>query len=234
MKRTKPVVALDGPAGAGKSSVARHVADELEYVLVDTGALYRGIALIAQERKIGWDEPVVLGKLARDLCLEFTLDSRLRIDGVERAEEIRTPEIGQGASKVSAYVEVRSALLDVQRKLGKEGGVVLEGRDIGTVVFPDAEVKIFLTASAEVRASRRMKELEGRGIQSNFKELLASMQERDARDASRDVAPLKPAEDSIVIDTTHLGLSQVVERIVEIVRKRRGAIAAESGSLLPR
>ena len=152
MSRPRPVIAIDGPAGAGKSTVALRLAHELGFVLVDTGALYRGVALCASERGIGYDDGPALGELAESLDLHFVQNEgeppRLHINGHDRSADIRTPEISMGASDVSRHPEVRAALLGLQRKLGEQGGVVLEGRDIGTVVFPDAEAKIFLTRPA--------------------------------------------------------------------------------------
>jgi cytidylate kinase len=143
----------------------------------------------------------------------------LHVDGRDRADDIRTPEISMGASDVSKLPEVRAALLGIQRELGREGGVVLEGRDIGTVVFPDAEAKIFLTASAEKRARRRVAELEARGVSSDFDRTLQEVQIRDAQDQNRPLAPLKPAPDSVVLDTTDLSIEQVVQRLLELVRR---------------
>jgi cytidylate kinase len=218
------VVALDGPAGAGKSTAARMLADRLGYVLVDTGALYRGVALAARERGIVWDDGPALGLLVDSLVLSFerAADGRslLHIDGKDRSGEIRTPQISDGASRVSRHAEVRRALLGLQRRLGEEGKVVLEGRDIGTVVFPDAEVKVFLTASDEARAKRRHSELEATGHQVAFAEVLADIRERDKRDSERDVAPLRPADDAVVLDTSDLPLDQVVDRLEALVRPR--------------
>lgn len=217
--RSRPVVALDGPAGAGKSTVARAVADALGFVLVDTGALYRGIALAAHERNVSWDDAEALGELARSVQLSFDDGGHLCIEGVDRADDIRTPEVSQGASKVSAHPPVRDALLGIQRALGADGGVVLEGRDIGTVVFPDAEVKIFLTASVEKRAERRMGDLKNRGVEADMESLLESIRERDHRDSTRAVAPLKPADDAELVDTTALEFDEVVTRVVDLVRQ---------------
>jgi len=226
--RERPVVAIDGPAGAGKSTASRMVAERLGYVLVDTGALYRGVALAAKERGVSWDDGAALGALARSLDVGFFPGeggaSRLLLGGADRSSDIRTPEISQGASKVSAHPEVRDALLGLQRKLGADGGVVLEGRDIGTVVFPDAEVKVFLTASPETRARRRVSDLAERGIAVDYDETLAEIRERDTRDSTRPVAPLRPADDALVLDTSDLPLSEVVERLATLVnsRARRG------------
>jgi cytidylate kinase len=222
-RREKPiVVAIDGPAGAGKSTVALELAKQLGYTLVDTGALYRAVALVAQERGISWDDGPALGELTRDLRLDFGRSAdgapRVRIDGRDRGDDVRTPEISMGASHVSRHPEVRDALLGLQRRLGRDGGVVLEGRDIGTVVFPNAEAKIFLTASAEIRADRRVRDLRARGIEADPAQTLREVEARDAQDSSRAVAPLKPAADSVVVDTTQMSFDEVVRSLVSVVR----------------
>lgn len=213
------IVAIDGPAGAGKTTVSRRVAEALGYTRVDTGALYRAIALAAKERGIGWQDGAALARMAGSLTLSFAgSPARLHVDGTDREAEIRAPDISQGASIVSSYPEVRSALLELQRSLGRDGGVVLEGRDIGTVVFPDAEVKIFLTASDEERARRRQAELASRGVDSDLATVMREMQERDRRDSSRPVAPLAAASDSVRVDTSGLSMDEVVAKLVSIVR----------------
>jgi cytidylate kinase len=220
MKRI--VVAIDGPAGAGKSTVAAELARRLGYVLVDTGALYRGVAIAADEQGVSWDDGPALGALARTLELAFVSDAagqpRLQVAGRDRADDIRTPHISMGASHVSRHPEVRQALLGIQRGLGSQGGVVLEGRDIGTVVFPNAEAKIFLTASPERRAARRVEDLRARGITADFDTTLNEVRARDAQDSGRAVAPLKPAPDSVIVDSTALAVEEVVERLVSIAR----------------
>ena len=221
----RPVVAIDGPAGAGKSTAARMLAERLGYVLIDTGALYRAVALVAKERGVDWSDGPALGEVARSLALEFGRAEGgrppLYVDGVDRSADIRREDVSQGASRVSAFPEVRAALLDVQRRMGEAGGVVMEGRDIGTVVFPDAEVKVFLTASVEARARRRYEELVARGVQPDLSAVLREIEERDARDRGRAVAPLRQAPDAVLLDTSDLGLSDVVGRLVEIARGGR-------------
>ena len=220
--KDRPVVALDGPAGAGKSTVARAVAKALGFLYVDTGALYRGVALAAKEKGVSWEDGEALGALTRALDLDFEATDegpRLLIDGIDRAPDIRTPDVADGASKVSQHEPVRAALLDVQRQLGAAGAVVFEGRDIGTVVFPDAEVKLFLTATPEARARRRVGDLMERGKDADYGSILEAIRERDARDSSRAVAPLKPAADATTLDTTDLGFDEVVEEVVAAVRE---------------
>ena len=179
MARGRLVIAIDGPAGSGKSTVARKVASALRYTLVDTGALYRCVALAANQAGISHGDGASLGRLAARLQIRLEQvgsGRRVWLDGRDVSEEIHSPEISQGASRVSAHPEVRKALLQTQRDMGRDGSVVLEGRDIGTVVFPDAGVKVFLDASAEVRARRRYDELRDRGLQVDFGKTLAEVQ----------------------------------------------------------
>lgn len=221
-EREHPVIAIDGPAGAGKSTAALRLANALGYVLVDTGALYRAVALAAREREVAWSDGPALGALASTLSLRFEPVEggrpRLWVEEADRSEDIRRPEISQGASIVSKHPEVRDALLGLQRRLGRSGGVVLEGRDIGTVVFPDAEVKVFLTASVEARTERRVAELHRRGNEADYEAVLAEIRERDERDSTREVAPLKAAEDAKVVDSSNLTLDEVVAHLVSLVR----------------
>jgi cytidylate kinase len=226
--RTRPIVAIDGPAGAGKSTVARRLSDALGFVLVDTGAMYRAVALAAPRAGVGWDDGPALGRLAAAMvergALVFARDGekglRVRLDGADITDDIRTPDVGMGASTVSAHKEVRDALLDLQRQAGRAGGVVLEGRDVGTVIFPDAEVKFFLTARSDVRARRRFDELTAKGQSVTFEDTLADVARRDAQDTSRAVAPLKQAPDATLIDNSDIGIEETVARMVERVRQR--------------
>ncbi|MFN3197106.1 MAG: (d)CMP kinase [Bradymonadia bacterium] len=213
------IVAIDGPAGAGKSSVGKAVAQQLGFVRIDTGALYRAVGFAATRGQVGPEDPG-LGAFASGLDLAFDGD-RVLLDGEDVTEAIRTPEMSKAASLYAAKIPVREALLSLQRRLGRAQDSVLEGRDIGTVVFPDAEVKIFLTASDEARAQRRLKELEGKGITASLDEVLADIRARDAADSGRDVAPLVQADDAVVVDTTALDFEGAVEACVRVVKNRQ-------------
>jgi cytidylate kinase len=225
--RERPIVAIDGPAGAGKSTVARKLAEALGYVLVDTGAMYRVVAVAAKNAGIAWSDGDGVSKLADALvargALAFERDAekgvRVRLDGTDVSDAIRMPDIGMGASTVSAWKGVRDALLELQRQAGRAGGVVLEGRDIGTVVFPDAEVKFFLTARPEVRARRRHDELLAKGQTVSFEATLADVLQRDEQDTTRAVAPLKQAADAVLVDSSDFGIDETVARMVSRVRQ---------------
>jgi len=223
--RTRPIVAIDGPAGAGKSTVARRVADALGYTLVDTGAMYRAIALAAMKKGVEWSDGAGLGALAQSLldanAVSFEANQtdpskgvRVVLYGNDVSADIRTPELGLGASSVSAHPEVRAALLELQRRAGRAGGVVLEGRDIGTVVFPEAEVKFFLTATPEVRAKRRFDELVAKGQSVTFEDTLRDVKKRDEQDTGRKIAPLRQAEGAVVVDSSSMSFEQTVNAML--------------------
>jgi CMP/dCMP kinase len=234
MSRSRPVVAIDGPAGAGKSTVTQRVAVALGYFVVDTGALYRTVALVSERAGIDFDDVERVGELAEALVLRDGLKlegdarggSRVILDGADVSGLIRTQTLSQGASKVSAQPRVRAALLEIQRAAGRAGGVVLEGRDIGTVVFPDAEAKVFLTASVEERARRRFEQLVASGADADIEAVRREVVERDQRDSTRPIAPLRKAPDALVLDSSVLSIDQVVARIVAHVHE----VAAKLGS----
>ena len=232
-----PVVAIDGPAGTGKSSVTRRLADSLGFVHVDTGALYRAVALKTMEQAGAATADALdaaalesAAEIARASHLEFKRApkrnpaNRILIDGRDVTQLIRTLEVSMAASRVSAVSSVRAALVGLQRRLGSVGRTILEGRDIGTVIFPDADVKFFMTASVEERAKRRLTELEATGADApSFAEVKAQIAERDQADTGRAVAPLKRAPDAIEVDTTSMTLDEVVRHMELIVRERIGS-----------
>ncbi|MDR7481347.1 MAG: (d)CMP kinase [Armatimonadota bacterium] len=223
MSRRPPVVAIDGRSASGKSTVAEAVAIRLGFRHVDTGAMYRSVALAALRRGIPLHDADALAALAASLEIDLRAaagGSRVIVDGEDVTEAIRAPEVGDAASVVSAVPGVRAALVARQRQLGQTGAVVVEGRDIGTVVFPDAEVKVFLDASLEERARRRHEELAARGVRVDLDDVRRQQAERDRRDETRAVSPLRPAADAVVIDTTGRDAQDVVEEIVRLVRER--------------
>lgn len=222
------IVAIDGPSGAGKSTVAKAVAKELGFSCLDTGAMYRAIAWRALQDGVALDDEPALGTIARTYDIAFghvegdPVPRRVFIGDDEVTDAIRTAEIDRAVSPVSAAPAVREALLDQQRRIGNAGDYVVEGRDIGTVVFPDAAVKVFLTASDEERAHRRVRQNVDRGIGSiDYDEVLADLRRRDAADSSRATAPLRPADDAVHIDSTGHYIEEVIEQICTLAREAR-------------
>ncbi len=222
------IVALDGPAGAGKSTVSKLLARRLGFSLVDTGAIYRCVALTALKENVGLEDDAALEVLLGQIHISFKVvgeENRVFLGGADVSSEIRAPEVSMGASKVSGRPVVRAGLLALQRRLAlkAEQGAILEGRDIGTVVFPDADAKFFLDANAEIRARRRYEELFQRGVESSFGDVLADQTQRDKDDSSRELAPLKAADDAVRVDSTSMPLSQVVQQLEQVVRQRIAA-----------
>jgi len=223
----KLIVAIDGPAGAGKSTVAKRLAKELGYAYIDTGAMYRAFAWKALREKVDLEDERELGRVLRETGIELEdKDGRVRVflDGVDITDRIRTPELSQMASKVSALGIVRERMVELQRAMGSRGGVVAEGRDIGTVVFPEADVKIYLDASPRERARRRFEELKVQGKPVTLEETLREIDERDRRDKERAVAPLRKAEDAVVIDSTSSDIDGTVERVMREIRRKMAGI----------
>ncbi len=216
------VVAVDGPVGSGKSTVARRVAARLGYVYLDTGAMYRAVGLLATESGVALDDEEAVVALARSAGLRFDGDGRLFAGGRDVSEAIRTLEMGAAASRVSALPGVRGLLVDEQRRLAGDTDIVMEGRDIGTNVFPHAAVKVFLTARPDVRAARRAAELRANGDQVDDAQVLAAILERDRRDCTRAVAPLRKAADAVELDTSDMTPGEVVEAVAGIAREQVG------------
>ncbi len=214
------IVTIDGPAGSGKSTVARRLAERLGFAFLDTGAMYRGVALCLLEKKVPWDDEAAIGELAHSLRMTFE-DGRLLVNGRDVTDRLRTPEVTAAASRVAVLSPVREALADLQRQLAQGKDMVTEGRDQGSVVFPGAECKFFVTADPEERARRRAQDLQDDGHPADFNEVLRQIRERDERDASRKVGPLKAAPDAQIIDTTALELDEVLRRLKQIVRDRQ-------------
>ena len=217
----RPVIAIDGPAGAGKSSASRALARRLGFQYVDTGAMYRAVGVIAAEQGVSFEDDEALAALVDGLRFEGTPGGDgLTVNGRDLSATIRRADAGELASRVSTRPVVRERLVALQRRLGATGGVVMEGRDIGTVVFPDAPVKLYLTADPKERARRRALELRARGETVDEAALAAEIAARDRRDQSRATAPLRPADDAVVVDTTTLTLEEVVEHLAGVVRAR--------------
>lgn len=222
MSAKRVVVAIDGPAGAGKSTIARRIAARMGFLYIDTGAMYRAVALWAERNGTSLDDHLNLEQLAKAAEIELRSNPLgVVLNGEDITELIRNPEISQAASKASAIPGVRRALVEKQRAMGEQTSIVMEGRDIGTVVFPDAEVKIFLDAAAEVRAQRRLDELQAKGqTELTFEAVLKDINERDTRDRSRSEAPLMQAPDAEYVDSTKHSIEEVEDRILALVRAR--------------
>ena len=217
-------IAIDGPSGAGKSSQARRLAKELGFIYVDTGAIYRTVGLAAYRRDIDRKDEDAVCAILPELDIEMRYNEAgeqcMILNGEDVSSAIRTPEISICASDVSAHGRVRAYLLEMQRKLARENNVIMDGRDIGTVVLPDAELKIFLTASAEARAQRRLKENLEMGMDVSFEQVLADIKYRDEQDSNREAAPLKQAEDAIVVDSSELDFDATFERLCQVVEEK--------------
>lgn len=218
----KIVVAIDGPAGAGKSTIAKLAAEKLGYAYIDTGAMYRSVAWKFLQTGAAFDEGFI-SRLACTMVIDFKPEARVNrvfVDGTEVTDAIRTPEVTAIVSRVAAIGAVREAMVEQQRRMGIVGGVLMDGRDIGTVVFPNAQLKIFLTASVEERARRRYKEMLQKGQQVELAQLAADIAARDKADSERAIGPLRQAEDAILLDTSDMGISQVTEKILQLVQER--------------
>jgi cytidylate kinase len=221
-KRDRPVIAIDGPAGAGKSTMAAHLARRFGFLNLETGAMYRALALKAIERDLGFeDEPALLDMAQQTkISLKPQLEGNIvMLDGVDVSRRVRDGDVTAAASQVSVHPRLREWMVDQQRLLGAAGGVVMEGRDIGTVVFPDAEVKIFLDAAPEVRGSRRYRQGFPAQAQITEEAVIQELKERDSRDRNRVESPLRPAEDAVILDSTGLSLDEVLAAAEAIVRK---------------
>jgi cytidylate kinase len=217
------IVAIDGPSGAGKSTLAKRVARELGFTYLDTGAMYRALALKILRQGLNLEDSEKLAELVDATEIDLVESSgtlKVLLDGGNVSALIRTPEVSQMASKSSAFPVVRKRMLNLQRRLGKKGNVVAEGRDIGTVIFPHADVKIYLDASVEERARRRYEELRKAGREVSFEDTVQEMQERDKRDSERELAPLRKAEDAVVIDSSALDAEEVAETVLRVIQNK--------------
>ena len=218
-------IAIDGPGGAGKSTVAKAVAARLGIVYVDTGALYRTIGYYVKSRGIDPHDGAAVAACLPNVDIDVRYEDgvqRVYLNGTCPGDAIRTPEMSMYASAVSAIAEVRAFLLETQRAIARRNSVVMDGRDIGTVILPDADVKIFMTASAECRAQRRFEELKAKGIDAKYEDVLAEMNERDKNDSTREIAPAQAAEDAILYDNSGMTLEENIEGIIEIINKKVG------------
>lgn len=215
-------VAIDGPAGAGKSTISRAAAKKLGFIYVDTGALYRTVGFNALKNKIDTKDSELVSKSLNNIKIELKFingEQRVYLNNEDVSSEIRTPDVSMAASDVSAIPSVREFLFDLQRNIAKENNCIMDGRDIGTVVLPDAKIKIFLTASAQARAKRRFDELAEKGIKTEYEDVLSDIKTRDYNDSHRAIAPLKQSEDAIMVDTTNIGLKESIELLTSIIEE---------------
>lgn len=223
MSNNKPmVVTIDGPSGSGKGTLSQMLAKHLGYHLLDSGALYRLVALAAMKRSIDLTNEVLVAAIAQNLNVEFSVKGEsmlVLLDGEDVTDAIRQEVVSMGASKVAAHPDVRAALLDRQRAFARAPGLIADGRDMGTAVFPSAPTKIFLTASAEARAERRFKQLQAKGEVIDMAKLVADIRERDERDSKRAVSPLVPAADATIIDSTNIGIADVFARMLALIKQ---------------
>ena len=217
------IITVDGPSGAGKGTLCYALAEKLGFALLDSGAIYRVTALAALKRNADLTNETALADLARHLDIQFVPKNgevNVLLGGMDVSHLIRTKEVADAASKVAVFPQVRAALLQLQQDFAKNDGLIADGRDMGTVVFPDAQVKLFLDASAEERAKRRYNQLQNKGISGNFAQILAEIKERDLRDRNRAVAPLKPAEDAFLLDSTTLSIDEVIGQALDYIQQR--------------
>lgn len=217
------VVAIDGPAGTGKGTVTKIIAERLNLIYIDTGAMYRAVALKALKCKVKPEETKKIEKILKDISIKLNRvneKQQVILDGVDVTEEIRTPEVDSVVAKFAAVKQVRDKMTPLQREMISEGNIIMEGRDIGTEVFPDADVKIYLDATIEERAKRRYKQNLEKGIECSYEEILAGIKERHILETTREIAPLRQSEDAIYVDSTKLSIEEVVQKIIDIIREK--------------
>lgn len=213
------VVAIDGPSAAGKSTIAKLVAKKEGFIYIDTGAMYRCVACYCLMQDVDLNDEKAVTDCLKNICIHLTQDNKVFLNGKDVTEKIRTDEVSRGASIVSRYEAIRKFLVDSQREMAANGNVILDGRDIGTVVLPDADLKIYQIASVETRALRRYKENIERGMEANLDTIKKEIEERDYQDMNRTISPLKKADDAVVVDTSHLNLNEVVEVVLKLINK---------------
>ena len=217
------VITVDGPSGAGKGTLCHALADKLGFDFLDSGAIYRILALAALKQQIDFEDEAALAELGRRLEVKFVpqgSEVQVILDGENVGDQIRTAQAGQNASKIAIYPKVREALLQRQRDFSSEKGLIADGRDMGTIVFPHAQIKFFLDASAEERTKRRVKQLQEKGFNANFDEILAEIEERDFRDRNRPIAPLVRATDAVILDSTHLSIEEVIQQALDHIAQK--------------